>query len=184
MRIIGGQARGRLIRLPGGAKIRPTTDRIKKSLFDILPTPAGGPFLDLFAGCGSVGLEALSRGAGKTFFVEKDARLAETIRAALRLLGYEAQAEVILADARKGVARLAKEGIRCEVLFADPPYDRGYVREICLWLAGGELLAEGGIVVIQHSIREPLTLPPAALAMADQRRYGDTLLSFLNREKV
>jgi 16S rRNA (guanine(966)-N(2))-methyltransferase RsmD len=173
-----------LIRVPGGAKVRPTTDRIRKSLFDILPVPAGGPFLDLFAGCGSVGLEALSRGAGKTFFVEKDARLAETIRASLHLLGYEAQAEVILADARKGVEWLARQGIRCAVLFADPPYERGHVGEICLWLAGGELLTEDGIVVIQHSIREPLAHPPAALAMADQRRYGDTLLSFLNREKV
>lgn len=182
MRIIGGQARGRVIRLPAGAPIRPTTDRIRKSLFDILPPLQGTLFLDLFAGSGSVGLEALSRGVGRAYFVEREVSLAEVIRGNLRTLDCEAQAEVIVADARKGMGRLAGRGIRFGVLFADPPYDRGCVAEVCAGLAGGGLLAVDGIAVIQHSIRESLH-PPAGLAIADQRRYGDTLLTFLTNEK-
>ncbi len=89
MRIIGGEARGRPIRLPGGCRIRPTADRVKESLFDILHPLEGAYFLDLFAGCGNVGLEALSRGRAAAVFVEKDLRLADAIRENLRLLGFE-----------------------------------------------------------------------------------------------
>jgi 16S rRNA (guanine(966)-N(2))-methyltransferase RsmD len=184
MRIIGGQARGRLIRLPARATLRPTTDRIRKSLFDILPHLPGVFFLDLFAGGGSVGLEAISRGAEKVFFVERDVSLAEAIRDNLRVLGAEAQAELIVADARKALDRFAKQAIRFDVLFADPPYDRGFVNQVCTWLSGGELLAEEGVAVIQHSVRERLACPTGALFVADQRRYGDTLLTFLTKEKV
>ncbi len=180
MRIVGGRARGRILRLPKGCRIRPTADRTKESLFDILQPLDGACFLDLFAGCGNVGLEALSRGAGFAGFVESRKRLADAIRENLRLLEYEARAEVVLADAGAGVRHFIRKGQRFDILFADPPYDEGFVHRVVEWLKGGELLTETGVAVLQHSVRET---PEGALgervALADQRRYGDTMLSFL-----
>jgi 16S rRNA (guanine966-N2)-methyltransferase len=180
MRIIGGEARGRPIRLPGGCRIRPTSDRVKKSLFDILHPVTGKSFLDLFAGSGNVGLESLSRGALHAVFVERDLRLVEVIRKSLAQLAYIAKAEVIAASAEKGLGRLVQQKRRFDLIFADPPYDEGLVLETLEWLDKGDLLAQNGIVVLQHSIREsPEGLQLRTLAVTDQRRYGDTMLSFL-----
>jgi 16S rRNA (guanine966-N2)-methyltransferase len=180
MRIIGGEARGRQIRLPRGCRIRPTADRVKESLFGILYCLEGSSFLDLFAGSGNVGLEALSRGARSAVFVEKDPRLTDVIRSNLRLLGFASRAEVIDLDVERGIRWLAKRAERFDVLFADPPYDEGLVLEFMKWLEGGNLLNKNGIVVLQHSVREALEGSCSqALVVADQRRYGDTMLSFL-----
>ena len=180
MRIIGGEARGRQIRLPRGCRIRPTADRVKESLFGILHQLEGSSFLDLFAGSGNVGLEALSRGARSAVLVEKDPRLAAAIRSNLRLLGMDSRAEVINTDVERGIRGLAKRAERFDLLFADPPYDEGFVPEIMKWLERGNLLDKNGIVVLQHSVREALEGScPQALVIADQRRYGDTMLSFL-----
>jgi len=182
MRIIGGGAKGRLIRFPAGCRIRPTADRVKESLFNILHTVEGAYFLDIYAGCGNVGLEALSRGARGSVFVEKDLRLVDAIRENLRLLGFEGQGEVIATGAEQGLRRLEKRGERFDILFADPPYDEGFLPEILMCLEGAELLAENGMIVLQHSVREdPKESLPQTLVMTDQRRYGDTLLSFLKK---
>jgi 16S rRNA (guanine966-N2)-methyltransferase len=182
MRIIGGEARGRQIRLPKGCCIRPTADRVKKSLFDILATVEEVSFLDLFAGSGNVGMEALSRGARSTAFVEKEPRLVESIRSNLRMLGVESRAEVIAADAERGLGYLARRATRFDIIFADPPYEEGFVSIIMKWLESGSLLAINGIAVLQHSVREALEEPHAqSLVVTDQRRYGDTMLSFLKR---
>jgi 16S rRNA (guanine966-N2)-methyltransferase len=179
MRIIGGEARGRPIRLPGGCRIRPTADRIKKSLFDILHPVTGKSFLDLFAGSGNVGLESLSRGARFAVFVERDFRLVEAIRKGLAQLGFSDRAEVIAADAERGLRRLVQRKERFDIIFADPPYDEGLAFETLKWLEKEDVLAESGIVVLQHSTREtPEGLPVRAMAATDQRRYGDTVLSF------
>ena len=179
MRIIGGEARGRPVRLPGGCHIRPTADRVKKSLFDILHPLAGESFLDLYAGSGNVGLEALSRGAGFVFFVEKDIRLAGSIRSSLDQFGYGQRAEVIARDAQRGIEGLVQRGERVDLLFADPPYDEGFVSKTLQWLEKGDLLKPGGLVVMQHSAREmPEGSEIGQLSAIDQRSYGDTVLSF------
>ena len=180
MRIIGGEARGRPIRLPGGCRIRPTSDRVKKSLFDILHPVAGKSFLDLFAGSGSVGLESLSRGALCAVFVERDPRLVEAVRRSIDQLAYRARAEVIAADAERGLGLLAQQKRRFDLIFADPPYDEGLVIGTLKGLDKGDILSEDGIVVLQHSIRESMEgLQIRTMVVADQRRYGDTMLSFL-----
>jgi 16S rRNA (guanine966-N2)-methyltransferase len=180
MRIIGGEARGRPIRIPGGCRIRPTSDRVKKSLFDILRPVEGKTFLDLFAGSGNVGLESLSRGALHAVFVERDLRLVEAIRKSLSEFAYGARAEVIAADAERGVGRLARQKRRFDLIFADPPYDEGLAIETLKWLDKGDLLTESGIAVLQHSIREPAEgLQIRTVEIMDERRYGDTMLSFL-----
>jgi 16S rRNA (guanine966-N2)-methyltransferase len=180
MRIIGGEARGRPIRLPGGCDIRPTADRVKKSLFDILHPVTGKTFLDLFAGSGNIGLESLSRGAHFTVFVERDARLVEAIRKNLAQLRFCERAEVIAADVVRGLGRLVQRRERFDIIFADPPYDDGLARETLTWIERGDVLTESGIVVLQHSLRETLEgLQIPAMMVTDQRRYGDTVLSFL-----
>lgn len=180
MRIIGGEARGRVIRLPAGSRIRPTADRVKESLFNILHPVAGSSFLDLFAGSGNVGLEALSRGARFATFVEKDVRLARSIQANIVQLGFEARTEVIAADAETGLGRLVQRGNRFDLIFSDPPYDQGLVLAMSAWPDLIKALAGNGIIVLQHSVREK---PEESLAqswiLADQRRYGDTVLTFL-----
>jgi 16S rRNA (guanine966-N2)-methyltransferase len=184
MRIIGGESRGRAIRLPGRCSIRPTADRVKEALFNILGPVEGKSLLDLFAGCGNIGLEALSRGARGSVFVEKDLRLIEAIRDNLRLLGFEARAEVVAADAEEGMRRLHKRGERFDLLFADPPYEEGFLTKIVTCLERGELLTENGVIILQHSLREPLKQTVSeSLVVSDQRRYGDTLLSFLNKRR-
>jgi 16S rRNA (guanine966-N2)-methyltransferase len=179
MRIIGGEARGRPIRCPRGCRIRPTTDRVKESLFAILHPVTGLRFLDVFAGCGNVGLEALSRGASFAVFVERESRLAQAIRGNLQVLGFEDRAEIRMADAGPAMKRLGEKEERFDVVFADPPYDEGFVAGLIASLEGKDILAEDGLVVIQHSVRE---MPEASqmhkMVMADQRRYGDTMLSF------
>jgi 16S rRNA (guanine966-N2)-methyltransferase len=179
MRIIGGEARGRPVRLPGGCRIRPTADRVKKSLFDILHPVTGKSFLDLFAGTGNVGLESLSRGAHFAVFVERDVRLIEAIRKNLAQLGFCMRAEVVAADAFRGLGRLVQRKERFDIIFADPPYDEGLAIETLKWFEKGDLLGEGGVVVLQHSMRETLEgLQIRAMAVTDQRRYGDTMLTF------
>jgi 16S rRNA (guanine966-N2)-methyltransferase len=114
--------------------------------------------------------------------VEKDLRLIEAIRKNIRLLGFEGQAEVIAADAEKGMRRLRQRGERFDFLFADPPYEEGLLTEIMKCLEGADLLTENGIMILQHSLREPLKQSVTqALVVTDQRRYGDTLLSFLQK---
>jgi 16S rRNA (guanine966-N2)-methyltransferase len=182
MRIIGGEAKGRRIRLPRRCRIRPTSDRVKESLFDMLQPVEGVSFLDMFAGCGNCGFEALSRGARYAVFIEKEPRLVDAIRENLCVLGFEGRAEVIAADAEQGVKRLAKRTERFDILFADPPYEEGFLPEIMKWLEGVNLLAENGIIVLQHSVREALEGSCVqAMAVTDQRRYGDTMLSFLKK---
>ncbi len=184
MRIIGGESRGRIIRLPGACRIRPTTDRVKGALFNILGSIEGKSFLDLYAGSGNVGLEALSRGAYTSVFIEKDPRLIETIKENLRSLGFEGRAEVVAADGEEGIKSLKKRGERFDLLFADPPYEEGFITNIVTYLDKAELLAENGIIILQHSLREPLEQSVTeALSVSDQRRYGDTLLSFLIKHR-
>ena len=162
--------------------MRPTTDRVKEALFNILHSVEGTCFLDIFAGCGNVGLEALSRGARRSVFIEKEPRLVDAIRSNLRLLGFESRAEVISADAETGVRMLAKRGERFDIVFADPPYEEGYGAEIISLLERGEVMAKKGIVVLQHSTREAGNAAESqTLVMTDRRRYGDTMLSFLNK---
>jgi 16S rRNA (guanine(966)-N(2))-methyltransferase RsmD len=180
MRIIGGELRGRVVRLPAGSRIRPTADRVKESLFNILHSVEGASFLDLFAGSGNVGLEALSRGARFATFVEKDIRLVHALQESLVQLGFAARAEVIAADAERGLGRLVQRGNRFDIIFTDPPYDQGLVLETLAWPDMRKALTENGIIVLQHSAREkPDGLQAQPWVVADQRRYGDTVLTFL-----
>ncbi len=176
MRITGGEARGRSVYVPHGILIRPTTDCVRESFFDIIPA-SGKSFLDLFAGSGAVGLEALSRGAASTVFIEKDARAADALKKNIKKMGFTSRAEVIRGDALKGTQRLVSQNRRFDIIFADPPYNQGMVGDMLALINPKELLAKDATFVIQHSKRETIR-QTASLLLIEQRHYGDTVLSF------
>lgn len=180
MRIIGGVARGRRLFLPGGCPVRPTSDAVKEALFNLLGDIEGLSFLDLFAGTGSVGIEALSRGAAEVFFVEKNRAVVQCIEDNLGKCGFDWRCEILATDVKNAVSILAKRKARFDILFADPPYDEGFVGETLQCLVGTNLISRDGVVVVQHSVREEAQGSENwGFALTDQRRYGDTLLSFL-----
>ena len=190
MRIIAGKAKGRVLVAPKAKILRPTADRVKESLFNILSVE-GRRFLDLFAGAGSVGLEAASRGASGVVFVESNRSCAQAIRANIERCGFlnlpvgepdgggVGDIEVIECPAERALRLLGHRGERFDVVFADPPYGEGAVDASLRLVRSLGLLAPGGRVVVQHSVRDELPARREGYRVEDSRRYGDTALSFL-----
>lgn len=178
MRIIGGKAKGRRIFVPKG-RIRPTSDMLKEALFNMLPPMEGKLFLDLFAGTGSIGLEALSRGAAKTVFIEIGFFFIEAIKRNLGICGFDSNYEIIAAPVEKGLKLLSKRNDQFNIIFADPPYEKNLIKKTLYLLGEGYLISEDGIIIMQHSFREKLEMNADNYILTDQRRYGDTVISFL-----
>ena len=178
MRIIAGAAKGRKLQAPNGYALRPTPDRVREALFSMLtPTLAGASFLDLYAGTGAVGLEAISRGAERAVLVERAPEHLVTLRANLettRLHGGMIEPGDVL-----GVLdRLAARGERFDLVFVDPPYAAEAERIACLRrLARGDLLAAGGRIVVETAARAPSSVVDS-LDLLRECRYGDTRLTF------
>lgn len=169
LRIIGGRHRGRRLRFPPGVEIRPTPDRVRETLFNWLqPRIVGARVLDLFAGSGALGLEALSRGAAHATFIEKDRRGAVAIEALLREW-QEANASVICSDALSWLAG-ARSLAPFDVVFLDPPYDAGLLGTAATALAHSRLLAPDARIYVEIRAREPLPgLPDAWQSIRDGR---------------
>lgn len=179
MRVIGGAAKGRRLLAPKGQGVRPTADRVKESLFNILPRDLSGmTVLDLFAGTGNLSIEALSRGAAHALLIDASARSAAAIKANLHRLGFEAQSKVWIAPVNRSLRSLARRNETFDYVFLDPPYDQGLATRSLELIGQCNLLRDGGTVIIEHSAREPVKPLYGSLQLHDQRRYGDTLLSF------
>ena len=185
MRVVSGVARGRRLRAPKGRGTRPTADRVKEALFSMLESRdrcTGVTILDLFAGTGGLGIEALSRGASSAVFVESNAIAAKTLRANLATAGFDA--EVLVMPAARAIAVLAERGARFDGVFLDPPYEREWIRDTLERLDAAGLVRDHGWVVVEHGRDEQ---PPARvghLATRDTRRYGDTRLTVLEVERA
>lgn len=173
MRVIAGSAKGRTLACLKGDHTRPTTDRVKENLFNILmPYVAGTQVLDLFAGTGALGIEALSRGAAHCTFVENDAGAARVVQQNLAATHLEERATLRHADARQ----VLREGGRYGLILLDPPYALHFVPEVLEQISRGVLLQEGGIIAAEQE--EPLPERAGALVRTDARRYGRVWLSF------
>ena len=185
MRIIAGHARGRVLKSLKGQALRPTADRVRESLFSVLgERVAGARFLDLYAGAGAVGLEALSRGAEAAVFVESHRPAGLVIQENARLCGFEGQVRVIIAPVARGLAILRAEGAVFDLIFVDPPYGRGEVGAALARLGQHpEMLAEEGLLIVQRSRRED-TGEVAAFAKVRSLRYGETLVDIYRRRGV
>ena len=169
MRVIAGRYGGRRLVAPPGRATRPTSDRVREALFSILGPVEGAAVLDLFAGSGALGIEALSRGAARATFVDSGPRAVAAIRANLESLG--ADAGVHRLDAAAFVGKASAAGDAYDLVFLDPPYREaaGLGRVISL----DPVLAPGARVVAESDRRAPVELD---LPLTDERRYGDTLI--------
>jgi 16S rRNA (guanine966-N2)-methyltransferase len=189
LRIISGRLRGRTIRAPGGRGTRPTASRVREAIFDVLahsPTHArtcsGARVLDLFAGSGAMGIEALSRGADHAHFVERDRRAVTELRENLEALGLTASATVLPVAADQAIRRLEAERSTFELVFLDPPYAAVRETEALLrGLVGSTLLARPSLVVLEHAA--DVALPPIeGLGPSLDRRWGDTEAVFYRHD--
>jgi len=185
MKVIGGAARGRKLKVPKGLAVRPTAARVKESLFNILPHDFSGlRMLDLFAGSGNVSIEALSRGALEVVMVDESARSTATIRENLTRLGLNHRAQVWGAPVRRSLRKLSAAGEKFDLIFLDPPYGKGLVTTTLEAISQSALLNPAGIIVAEHSGRETLQTRYGDLILNDRRRYGDTQLSFFHRQEA
>jgi 16S rRNA (guanine966-N2)-methyltransferase len=171
MRVVAGMYGGRRLAAPAGSSTRPTSDRVREALFSVLGgSVQGARVLDLYAGSGALGIEALSRGAASVVFVDRSPRAVAAIRANLEALGIDA--EVRRLEARAAL-RASARGDAYDLVFLDPPYRHaaGLGRELSEALPA--VLAPGARVVSESDRRDPLEL---ALPLVDERRYGDTVI--------
>jgi 16S rRNA (guanine966-N2)-methyltransferase len=184
MRIVGGRLRGRALKGPASDAIRPTSDRLRESLFNILAHAydapiEGGRVIDLFAGTGALAFEALSRGAAMALLVDQGAEAAAIIRANLEALGLEGAARLLRRDARKLGA--APEGERYGLAFLDPPYGKGLAPPALKALRDGGWLEPDALVVIEEAAEANVALPEG-FSLREARRFGDTQLIFANAD--
>jgi 16S rRNA (guanine966-N2)-methyltransferase len=184
MRLTGGNERGRRIRAPRGLGTRPTAAKVREALFNILGPPPDGAVLDLFAGTGSLGIEALSRGAGRAVFIERDRQALVALRENLKALSLGDRATVVAADVKTGLRRLAVSlghEDRFSWVFLDPPYasDGPSVTDAVLAeLTERNLLARSAVVMVEHDAHHRPPASVGGLFLTDRREYGETELSF------
>lgn len=164
--------------------LRPTSDRVKESLFNILREEMGGKVvLDLFAGTGNLGIEALSRGAKKAIFVEKGRQALRLIQRNLTQFGLEEQSEILPKDANRAIGILKQRGECFDLIFMDPPYEKGLIQKTLMQLNFHQIYHKDSILVIEHNRREPLPYIMDGWNLIRQRRIGDTVISFLTPQR-
>lgn len=180
MRIISGTSKGRKLVTPRSQFLRPTSDRVKESIFNILQDEiVGKVVLDLFAGTGNLGIEALSRGAKKTIFVEKGRQALRLIQRNLTQFGLEERSEILPKDANRAIGILKQKGESFDLILMDPPYLKGLIQKTLMKLNSHQIYHKDSILVIEHNRREPLSIVMEGWNLIRQRRIGDTLISFL-----
>ncbi|MBI4164287.1 MAG: 16S rRNA (guanine(966)-N(2))-methyltransferase RsmD [Acidobacteria bacterium] len=180
MRIISGQFRGLLLKTLRGGKLRPTSDQLRETLFDVLgPNVEGARFLDAYAGSGAVGIEALSRGAADVVFVEQHRPAAELIRQNLARLKIDSGYWILTTSVISGLEKLSGQGEQFDFIFVDPPYDsiREY-HQTLRELGRGRLLTASSLVVAEHSLHVILEDEYVSLRRTRTIRHGDAQLSF------
>ena len=181
MRVISGALKGRKLFVPKGRTIRPTSDHVKETLFNIIgPDIVQATFLDVFAGCGSIGIEALSRQAAQAVFVEKAPAHIRALRRNLAACSIETRDQVYCGDANKALSILQKAEWRFDLIYVDPPYRQtNMLRDILEKIVDLALLADTGRLIAEHSHTfAPRSTIGKNLTLEQRRRIGDTTLSF------
>ncbi len=182
MRITGGSLRGRLINVPKGTSIRPTLDKVRQAIFNILGDRIiGSAALDLYSGSGSLGLEALSRGAKSVHFAEKSKICIEKIRDNLTALNLNAHAVVRRADAMDIITELDRTGEKFDIIFLDPPYYKDLAKKTLINISHCDILSPDNVVVVEHHKMDSIPEKIESLELRDERRYGDTVVRFYEK---
>lgn len=184
MRIIAGRWKGTKLMAPVGQKTRPTSDRVKESIFSILGYRIQeARVLDLCAGTGSLGLEALSRGAYYAVFIEKNDKAWDVVRENCHKVHADSDVRVVRGDVLRYIADWDPMQGTFSLIFFDPPYRSGLYQPVLEAIDKSALLRKGGTVVVEYDIDMALEDAYETLALADTRRYGDTQISFFIRQK-
>ena len=181
MRVIAGTARSLPLKTPEGLDTRPTTDRIKETLFNMLQTKVGGSvFVDLFSGSGGIGIEALSRGANKAYFVEYDKKALACIKENLNFTKFNDRAMVINADVCSAIDRITEEA---DIIFMDPPYGQGHERRILECLSAMKYVSEDTLIIIEAVLKEDFSyLPELGFSLVREKKYKTNKHVFIRRK--
>jgi len=175
MRVTGGTGRGQRLKVPPGSRVRPTSDKVKQALFNILgERTAGAVFLDLFAGSGGIGIEALSRGAERAVFVDDSRASLNSIKHNVEQFGFKDRAQVVTSRA---AAYLGKAPAQFDIVFLDPPYTEE-LGPLLDRIASADILNPRGVVVAEHFKKQQSPERAGALVLYREARYGDTVLAF------
>jgi 16S rRNA (guanine966-N2)-methyltransferase len=181
MRITGGEAKGRRLATIKGGHIRPTSDMVRASIFNVLGQRLTGLcVVDLFAGTGTLGIESLSRGAKKAAFIDKSSSAIALIKRNLNMCGYEALSIIARDELPDGLARIQERGCQFDLVFIDPPYGEGYIKPVLHRLVEMNLLAKDSRVVAESTCHEHDPFPSQVhnLRLRQTRSYGSTLIGF------
>ena len=179
VRIIGGIYRGRRLRAVEGLSVRPTSDRLRETLFNVLaPRIGGSRFLDVCAGSGAVGLEALSRGASEATFIDNSRRACSVIEANIQALAVKREATVINRDAVAALKRLAEESKQFDIAFLDPPYASEIYTPVMHRLATAGLLSPDSIVIVEHRAKAPPENEYDELKLFRELKQGESAFAF------
>lgn len=181
MRVVGGIARGRKLAPFKASGIRPTSDRAREAVFNILGQNLGrGKVLDIFAGTGAMGIEALSRGAPSVVFIDSSKGAVEVIKKNLSLCGFEEQGHILKKDVAEALSYLKRRREGFDLVFIDAPYTNAEATAATLTtIAGGRLLNNAARVVCEVAKKYPIEKFPEGLALIKEKTYGDTLIYFL-----
>ena len=177
MRVIAGILGGRRLKAPRGRDTRPTSDRVRESLFMALEPLEGQRVVDLFAGSGALGIEALSRGAARADFVEREAAARRVLEENLESLGLAGRGRIWALELPRGLGRMRGELQQADLVLADPPYGGGPAREVLEALGRQGVLKAGARVVLEHHSKDELPESSGGLARVRARRYGETMVS-------
>ena len=185
MQVIAGKARRLLLKTIPGTDTRPTQDRIKETLFNILQRDVPGcRFLDLFAGTGAIGIEALSRGAQRAVFVDNSRKAVVCIRENLAHTHMETEATVMDTDALAAIRRLSLQGARFDIIFLDPPYDAGLEMPVLRALDASGILAVNGLIIVEARVGKTLEgLEETGFVITREKEYKNNKHIFLKRKE-
>ena len=179
MRIISGKAKGHRLRVIRRNSVRPTSDRVRESIFNILASRVqDAQVLDLFAGTGSLGMEALSRGAHSALFIDSNESLVKVIKENLGKLGFEESCQVWRASCFGAMEKISQSGSRFDLIFSDPPYRKALTEVVLRALDRWNLLSDGGLIVTETSKGEELPEKAYNFTACSERVYGDTKVVF------
>jgi 16S rRNA (guanine(966)-N(2))-methyltransferase RsmD len=178
MRVIAGSAKGRKLEAPEGNGTRPTTDRFKEMVFDVLQGRVpGARFLDLFSGSGGMGIEALSRGAQRAVMVEADPQAAAYVQKNRDKTGFTAQSRLMIVPAETAILQLAREGERFDLIFMDPPYQKDWENRTADQIRQAGLLAPEGLLIIESSSQT--VIEPEGWTIVKEKNHRVTKFTFL-----
>ena len=184
MRIVGGEYKGRIIKWPKDVKVRPTQDRVREALFNVIrEIVPGSRALDLYAGSGALGLEALSRGAHSLIFVDNNIKCVRIIKDNLSFLGEAAgRAQVFKLNAGKAIDGFKEKRVKFDIIFLDPPYGRELAKNCLIKIDACDILAKHGFVIAEHFMKDEMPEKTDNLRLFKEKKYGDTILSFYGRK--